>query len=193
MKKFISMLLVLAMALSLAACGGNDTKPEETIGNVPVQTESGSDQQVQETEAPQQTEAPAAADACVFSYNGVEIAMNANAADILAQLGEPKTYTEETSCAFTGLDKTYYFGSFYLQTYPVEDQDYVYCVWLVDDSVTTNEGIYIGATQAEVENAYGTEGFNGSNAYIMVMGDCKLTVILKDGVVSSIQYDAVVE
>lgn len=196
MKKIISMLLVLILALSLAACGGETQN--ETPTN-PVQTEAPAtpdvDGEVEETEAPvEETEAPAAAaDAFVFSYNGVTIPMNASAADILAQLGDPMSYTEEASCAFEGLDKTYYYGSFYLQTYPMGDEDFVYCVWLVDDSVTTDEGIYIGASQAEVEGVYGADGFNGSNAYIMTRGESKLTVIMKDGAVSSIQYDAIVE
>ena len=99
----------------------------------------------------------------------------------------------EASCAFTGLDKTYYYGGFYLQTYPMGEEDFIYAAWLVDDSSTTPEGLYIGATQAEVEAAYGTEGFNGSNAYIMTGTTSTLTVILTDGLVSSIQYDAVVE
>ena len=119
--------------------------------------------------------------------------MNANTADFLAQLGEPKSYTEETSCAFEGLDKTYFFGNFYLQTYPQGEEDFVYCAWLIDDSLTTDEGIYIGATQAEAEAAYGAEGYNGSNAYLLTAGDAKLTIILTDGVVSSIQYDAIVD
>lgn len=194
MKKIISMLLVLVLALSLAACGGetNNDTPKD-----PVQTEAPeAPGNTQETEAPaEETEIPAApaAESYVFDYNGTEIVMNANATEILAALGDPVSYTEEASCAFEGLDKTYYYGSFYLQTYPMGDEDFVYCVWLVDDSVTTPEGIYIGASQAEVENIYGAEGYNGSNAYIMTCGDSKLTVILKDGVVNSIQYDAIVE
>ena len=54
-------------------------------------------------------------------------------------------------------------------------------------------GVYIGASQEEVEKAYGTDGFNGSNAYIMKGVTSTLTIILEDGVVSSIQYDAVIE
>ena len=193
MKKIISLLLVLTMALCLAACGSetNNESPKESL---PAET-AGSSTNVQETEAgAQETEAPAvAAEGFVFSYNGIEIPMNVNAADILAQLGEPVSYTEEASCAFEGLDKTFYFGSFYLQTYPMGEEDFVYGLWLVDDSVTTDEGIYIGASQAEVENAYGADSYNGTNAYILTEGESKLTVILKDGAVSSIQYDAIVE
>ena len=174
MKKIIALVLAQAMTQTLAACGG-DTTPETT--------------------APAAQNTPATPDASSWKYTvqGVDIMMHANAAPILEQLGEPVSYTEEASCAFTGLDKTYYYGGFYLQTYPMGEEDFVYSLWLVDDSSTTPEGIYIGASQAEVEAAYGTEGFNGSNAYVMTGTTSTLTIILTDGVVSSIQYDAVVE
>lgn len=174
MKKLLCLILVLAMTACLAACNGsnpadgnNETTPTNNSNN--TVTDPGYS----------------------FKHNGTEIIMNADAAPIVAALGEPKRYTEETSCAFSGLDKTYDYGSFYLQTYPQGDKDYVYSVWFADDGVNTNEGAYIGMAQADVEKIYGAESFNGSNAYILTKGVCKLTVIITDGVVSSIQYDAV--
>ena len=174
MKKLISLILVLMLAMSMAACGGET--PETTAPS-----------------ANDMAPVTPAADAWGYTVQDVKIEMHAPAAPVLEALGEPVSYTEEASCAFTGLDKTYYFGGFYLQTYPLNDVDYIYSLWLVDDSSTTREGIYIGATQAEVEAAYGAEGFNGSNAYIMTSETATLTIIMADGVVSSIQYDAVVE
>ena len=175
MKKIFALILALTMVFALAACGG-ETAPETTA------PASG-------------TAAPVTPDASSWKYTvrGVDIQMHADAAPVLEALGEPVSYTEEASCAFTGLDKTYNYGGFFLNTYPIGDKDYIYGVWLMDDSSTTPEGIYIGASQAEVEAAYGTEGFNGSNAYVMTGTTSTLTVILTDGVVSSIQYDAVVE
>lgn len=126
-----------------------------------------------------------------FTYNSIEIAMKAPAQTILSSLGQPINYTEETSCAFDGLDKTYYYGSFYLTTYPIDGADYIHSLWFADDSVATAEGIAIGASQSDVETAYGTEGFNGSNAYVLTQGETKLTIILTDGVVSSVQYEAI--
>ncbi len=176
MKKLLSLALALMLVLTMAACGGET--PAETTAPV-----SGG------------TLTPATPDAASWKYTvqGVDVMMHADAAPILAALGEPISYTEEASCAFTGLDKTYYYGGFYLQTYPIGDADYVYSLWLVDDSSTTPEGVYIGATQAEVEAAYGTEAFNGSNAFILTGTTSTLTIILDGGVVSSIQYDAIVE
>ena len=174
MKKIFALILALTMILTLAACGG-EAAPETTApvsGGTTTQPDASS---------------------WKYTVQGVDILMHAEAAPVLEALGEPVSYTEEASCAFTGLDKTYYYGGFYLQTYPMGEEDFVYSVWLVDDSSTTPEGIYIGASQAEVEAAYGTEGFNGSNAYVMTGTTSTLTIILTDGVVSSIQYDAVVE
>ena len=175
MKKILIVMAVAALVLALVACG--EKTPETTAPAAPV------------------VQGPTQPDASSWKYTvqGVDILMHAEAAPVLEALGEPVSYTEEASCAFTGLDKTYYYGGFYLQTYPMGEEDFVYSVWLVDDSSTTPEGIYIGASQAEVEAAYGTEGFNGSNAYVMTGTTSTLTVILTDGVVSSIQYDAVVE
>ena len=130
-----------------------------------------------------------AKDNFVFTYNGTAIMMDVEATDIVAALGDPKSYTEETSCAFEGLDKTYFYGSFYLSTYPMGDKDYVYSVWFADDSVSTAEGIRIGSTKAQVESAYGAAAFNGSNAFVMTKGDSTLTIILKDGEVSDVIYE----
>ena len=174
MKKIFALILALTMVLTMAACGG-ETAPEPT--------------------APAAQNTPATPDAASWKYTvqGVDIMMHANAAPILKALGDPVNFTEEASCAFTGLDKTYYYGGFYLQTYPIGDEDYIFAAWLVDDSSATPEGIYIGATQAEVEAAYGAESFNGSNAYILKGTTSTLTIILEDGAVSSIQYDAIIE
>lgn len=186
MKKMLAMLLALTMALCLCACG-NVVKEGGTTNPPQTQPQSGGETTPAQTEAP---ETVPAGEEYVFTYNGTDIVMNAPAADIISALGEPKSYTEETSCAFDGLDKTWFYGSFYLQTYPLDGADYIYCLWIVDDSVETPEGIYIGASQAEVEAAYGAEHFNGSNAYVLTGANTRITIILENDVVSSIQYDA---
>ena len=176
MKKIIALVLALMLVLTMAACGG-ETAPETTAPQAPV------------------TAGPTQPDAASWKYTvqGIDIMMHAEAAPILEALGEPVSYTESASCAFTGLDKTYYFGGFYLETYPIDDVDYVNSVWLVDDSSTTPEGIYIGASKAEVEAAYGAENFNGTNAYRMTGTTSILTIILDGDLVTSIQYDAIIE
>ena len=127
----------------------------------------------------------------IFIYQGTAIAMHAEADPILAALGEPKGYTEEASCAFEGMDKTYHYGSFCLSTYPKAGRDYVQSVWFLDDSVATAEGLYLGSTQDQAAQACGEDSFNGTNAYIRTGETSRLTVLITDGTVSSIQYSAV--
>lgn len=167
MKKLIAIILSLVFVLSFAACGKTPAYNSDT--NVPK--ESG----------------------YFFTVNGVKVEMNVESSSVISALGQSKSYTEEASCAFEGLDKTYGYGGYFVSTYPDGDKDYVYSAWFVDDSVTTEEGIYIGSTKAEVEKAYGTDCFGGSNTATLTKGATKLIIILTDDAVSSIQYQAVVE
>lgn len=126
-----------------------------------------------------------------FTYSGVEISPHTGAAPVIAALGEPKSYTEETSCAFDGVEKTYDYGSFYLSTYPMNGEDYVYTVWFADDTVATDEGIRIGSTQSRVEEVYGKESFNGSNSYVVMKEQSKLVILVADGLVNSVRYEGI--
>ena len=169
MKKILTLILALTMVLSLAACGGSETPAgnNEEVGGTPANT---------------------GAETYAYTYKGVELKLYAEAEPVIAALGEPTKYSETASCAFDGLDKNYYYGNLYIDTYPENGKDYIYGWWFADDTLTTEEGVYIGATQAEVETAYGADSFNGTNAYVIQKGEGTLTVIMKDGVVSSIQY-----
>ena len=176
MKKLIAILLAAAMVLCFAAC--------DTTNN-PKVTES----QGQGGKAPVQ-------DSFACTYNGVTIALHAPAATILTGLGEADSYSESTSCAFEGLDKVYTYSSLNLQTYPLGGKDYIYGWWFEDDAdedAKTPEGIRVGSAQAEVEAAYSPDAFNGKNAFEVTKGSGKLTIILKDGVVNSIQYTVVTD
>ena len=123
-----------------------------------------------------------------FSVGTTQIAINDDAAPILAALGEWRDYAESASCAFVGLDKIYVYSGFEIQTYPVEGKDYIYMIILQDDTVATEKGIRIGNSESSVIEAYGTpdqktEGaltYNGKGMY--------LQFLLRDGVVTSIQY-----
>ena len=128
-----------------------------------------------------------------FTYNGTIITLGAEAAPIIDALGEPRSYTEEPSCAFDGMDKTYYYGSFYLSTYPMGGKDYIYNLWFADDGVATGEGIRIGSTQSQVEDAYGEECFNGTSSLALTKGQSRLVILIEDGKVSSIRFEVILE
>ncbi len=170
-KSIILAIIICVMAVLLASCGEKETNVDAgsadiTENNEPVHG---------------------------FTVNGTEIKMGADATDILKALGEPKSVTEEASCAFEGLDKTYFYGNFYLTTYPNGDKENVYTCWFMDDTLTTDENIYIGASEDAVKSAYGADSYNGTNAYVVKKGASKLTVIIEEGCVSAITYEAIVD
>ena len=175
-KKILALVLgvIMICGLALAGCGGSS----DNAGN-----DQAAEGGAETTNAAEYK----------FTYNGTEIAMKAPAAPILEALGEAKSYNEETSCAFDGLDKSYFYGSFYLYTYPQGDEDFVNMVELVDDTVKTEEGISIGDSKEKVEEAYGADSYNGINAYAVSGGEMTLTIIMDNDKVSSIQYAAVFE
>lgn len=128
-----------------------------------------------------------------FTYNGTQIMLGAEAAAIIDALGEPRSYTEEPSCAFEGMDKTYYYGSFYLSTYPMDGKDYVYNLWFADDGVTTDAGIRIGSSQSQVEEAYGKDCFNGTNSFVLTKGQSRLVILIEEEAVSSVRYEVILD
>lgn len=128
-----------------------------------------------------------------FTYNGIKILLGAEAAPIIDALGEPRSYTEEPSCAFDGMDKTYYYGSFYLSTYPMDGKDHVYNLWFADDGAATNEGIRIGSSQPQVEEAYGKDCSNGTNSFVLTKGQSRLVILIEDGLVSSVRYEVILK
>lgn len=165
MKKNI-LIILLAAILLMVGCGGND--------------------------GPSRKETPE--EGFIFEYNGVEIPLHAKAAPIIEDLGEAKDYFEAESCAFQGLDKTYYYSGFELTTYPKDkDTDCISVIYFNDDSVSTKEGIYIGSSEADVVEAYGNEYEGGEGSYSYTRGDNSLMFIIEDGIVTSITYQAIVE
>lgn len=129
-----------------------------------------------------------------FESKGVKIVMHEPAAAIISQLGKETAYFEAESCAFEGIDKTYSYPGFDLMTYPTDDKDFVSAVILRDDSVTTPEGLYIGADESEIEALQGT-GYKSDKpgVYVYEKAKSKLQIIVKDGSVMSIEYLAITD
>ena len=125
-----------------------------------------------------------------FIYKGIEIVPSSEMEPIKNQLGEPTSYYESVSCAFEGMDKIYTYGSIQITTYTEKEVDYVYTIVLLDDSVTTPEGLYIGANVTNVEGTYG-EIKAGQNLVTYVRGKSSITIGLRDNIVVSITYTAI--
>lgn len=123
-----------------------------------------------------------------FVHKGVQIVIDAEAAPILASLGAYLDYAESPSCAFEGMDKVYTYSGFEIETYCLSGVDYIASVQLTDDSVTTEKGIAVGSTRDAVLAAYGTPTTENAGALIYSAAGMRLQFLLRDGVVTNIQY-----
>ncbi|MGI6071939.1 MAG: hypothetical protein ACOX75_02845 [Lachnospiraceae bacterium] len=167
-KSVLFTIAAIVLVLGLTSCGGSSV--EETTKDAPAgRTEQADSEKF------------------IFTYKGHEIYMGQDAA-IIDSLGEYKEYTEEPSCAFEGVDKSYFYGSFYLVTGTLGGKEMVVNLWFVDDTVETAEGLCIGDGKDKVESLYGADGLSSANAYIYKKEHSALTVIMENDVVSSIQY-----
>lgn len=128
-----------------------------------------------------------------FTSGSTKIEMGADASEVVEALGEADEYFESESCAFEGLDKVYTYPGFKLNTYPVDDKDYVLSIVFMDDTVSTDEGISIGSTKDEVIEAYGDGADESASKMVYEKGETELVIGLNGDSVSSVEIDAVVE
>lgn len=181
-----ALLLALVMTMAaLAGCGNS----ENVIGG----GQSGSDDQSgagkeDNSGSGNQSGQNTAQKGYVFTYNDVSVSMDAEAASLVAALGEPKSYFEAASCAFEGLDKVYTYSGFELDTYPMDGKDYVSAVILKDDSVATAEGVVIGDAKSKLESAYGTATSTTDTLVTYEKDGMELRFILSGDSIVSIEY-----
>lgn len=187
-KKRIAALLALSLCLALlAGCGGDNNGQTGNGGNTSgSQSQNSGDADSGETGSGAQEAA-----AFVFTSNGVDIRMNAEADPIVEALGEPVSSYEAPSCAFQGTDYIYTYDGFQLNTYPLNDVNYVSSVVLISDAVATPEGLEIGGTKEDMIAAYGEDYTEEYDQYTYTRGDSQLVVLIEDGYISSIEYQAV--
>lgn len=180
-KKFSVVLLTLALCLALlAGCGGNGGNSQAgSTDNTNGENSSGSGNEAQEPSA------------FAFTSNGVEIRMNAEADPIVEALGDPISTFDAPSCAFQGTDWIYTYDGFQVNTYPLNDVNYVASVVFTSDAVATPEGLEIGDTMEDMVAAYGEDYAEEYDQYTYTRGDSQLAVLLEDGTITSIEYLAV--
>lgn len=189
MKKLV---LVLLMALVVTGCG-KEKAGDDANSNQPTPAESQNNQGSETKEdGKNDTNKVTEPKGYVFEYNGVKIGMDMEAAPIITALGEADTYFEAPSCAFEGLDKTYGYGSFEIDTYEQDGKDYISTVFFCDDLIETPEGVCLFETKADMMKAYG-DGFKEEFGMLVYEKDgMKLKFILEGDEITSIEYASTV-
>ena len=112
---------------------------------------------------------------------------------IKEQLGNNYEFQEVPSCAFVGMDKIYTFDDYEFYNYVDNGVEKIYTITLLNDNVTTNEGIKIGSSVSEVVSTYGNGYTDAIGAYTYAKGDTLLTFIFNDDKVISIEYKLNIE
>ena len=177
-------LLLIVLILLLTGCGGGENASGNLDDNGDNSMPMGS---INELDDDKESKG------YVFEYNGTTIAMNEKAESILEDLGESIDYFEAESCAFEGLDKIYTYSGFELNTYEIDGVDYVASVLLLDDSVSTKEGIYLYSNLNDVLSTYGNNYTKNLGMYTYELNKSKISFLVEDDEVVSIEYNAITE
>lgn len=196
MKRHIKVLiLAFALSLALVACGSADGDKQDDKDKNTTETKHPSEDSDEKETTDDEEGKDSSEDAYstngnfAFKSNDILISIDDVYENVLNQLGEPMKYFEAPSCAYQGLDKTYYYNGFEVTTYTDEKEvDHIASVLLVDDTVTTQEGIYIGSSVEDIIDAYGSDYEEATGQYTYIKGDSELQFIIKDDAVASIMY-----
>lgn len=184
MKKIL-LLLTCCAVVALAGCGGDD---EKVIDGTKTPTTGATQNNQNDDKQPEETKS----NGYVFTYDGVDVKIDTDAAQYVAKFGEPSSYYETPSCAFDNLDKFYTYHGFEIDTYYSNGKDLVLNVVLLDDTVSTVEGLSIGDAQDKVATVYGEPTEKTENSATYKKDNMKLVFIFKDGAVAAIEYKSLV-
>ncbi len=164
MKKFLAIILVILMALSVfVGCEKEDTDTEKGATT---------------------TKGDSAKIDFYIDYKSAKIELGGDAVAALNALGTPKSSEPQGDCSGKGSLTKYVYDSIVLYVLDDGKSKTVDQITLLDDSVKTPAGIKVGSSREEVMKAYGEKSGDGSVTY--KSGNNNLMIGFRDGSVSSI-------
>lgn len=189
-KKYLAFIIGCLLMVGLTACGEEDAK---VVDKSPGESsaEAGEESKQKGTSKDDGDEALTG---YIFEVDvdgtTVSVTTDVKMDGILKQLGEPASYFEAKSCAFEGLDKTYTYEHFRIETYQEGETDRISAIIFLDDIGETKEGIAIGMTKEDMENAYGTDYEENGDMIVYTKDGKHLSFLVKDDVIESIEYNS---
>lgn len=123
-----------------------------------------------------------------INIKGKDISVGSEFSIIKDLLGEDFEYQEIESCAFEGKDSIYTYDNLEIYNYHDKDIEKIYTITLLDDTISTKEGIKIGSTIVEMKKTYGHDYEETIGAYVYTKDNTILTFITEDDIVTSIEY-----
>lgn len=117
----------------------------------------------------------------------VTVELGKNADGVLEKLGTPVHQQNTGNCGGLGETVRYEYPSFVMVIVDYEDGDKIIDqIELKNDGVETSKGIYIGASESAVKEAYGEPDENKGRALVYTEGNRILEIGMIDGAVISI-------
>jgi hypothetical protein len=124
-------------------------------------------------------------------YEGVEVAPgNAFSRD---SINEEADFVELESCAFDGTDKVYTYENVEIMASEMKGVETVYSVYFLNDMVETKEGVKITDEKSKVIDAYGENYEEIGNELAYKKGKVRLSFIVENDIVTSIEYVYIIE
>lgn len=173
--------VMLLLLVLLVGCGSKEGVKEETA-SAEVEQVATKGEETTKAVAVEQVEG------FTFTQGDTVIQVDALAEPILTALGKEMSYFEANSCAFQGKDRTYTYSGYEVQTYEMNGAEYVFSVTFLDDSVTTDEGLYLYATKEEMLGVYGEDYVEELGVYTYAKGDTRLAIMIENDQVTDITY-----
>ena len=168
MKKWIALALCLVTLIFAVSCQKQETPDDDGENDKPKTT----------------TKAPETSVSFGVTYNGVKVDLGADAATVLASLGDPSSEESVGSCGGQGTLTKYLYPS--VEIIVLTDsagKTTVDSISLRDDGATTRNGVGVGSTKQEILDACG-KGYKAANdnGITYESGKYLLEFTLKDGV-----------
>lgn len=113
-------------------------------------------------------------DLCL-TIDGVKYDIRTDSAPLLAALGENYEFSEQISCIYEGMDKSFTYDGLKISTVPVDGKDIIEMFTITSDKYKTERGITIGASLEDIVAAYGDRYFD--DGYITYTASNNMTKI----------------
>ncbi len=148
MNKRIMAAALISIALMFTACSAadKDNTPERVAGG---QTKVTATQNSNDAKSPDES-----IKGFYITYNGVNIALDAETAPVVKAIGGNPVYTEKPSCAYVGIDYTYDYKAFILYAQSVDGKEVINTLEVRSDAVDVG-GAKVGQTLTEIKKIYG--------------------------------------
>ncbi len=113
-------------------------------------------------------------DLCL-AIDGVKYDIRTDSAPLLAALGDDYEFSEQISCIYEGMDKSFTYDGLTISTVPVDGKDIIEMFTITNDKYKTERGITVGASLEDVIAAYGDRYFD--DGYITYTASNDMTKI----------------